>query len=84
MLGGALPFVASARERLHAALGAAMALRAIKSQGVVVAYVKHGECGREGLEGCAFSGFAAGFADNFVGAAASEKRGKSSERATVS
>jgi acetoin:2,6-dichlorophenolindophenol oxidoreductase subunit alpha len=37
-----LPFVESARERLYAALGAAMALRAIKSQGVVVAYVKHG------------------------------------------
>ena len=42
VLGGMLPFVASAQERLYAALGAAMALRAIKSQGVVVVYVKHG------------------------------------------
>ena len=42
-MGAALPFVESARDRLHGALGAAMALRAMKSRGVVVTYVKHGE-----------------------------------------
>ena len=42
-VGAALPFVASARDRLHGALGAAMALRATKSRGVVVTYVKRGE-----------------------------------------
>jgi TPP-dependent pyruvate/acetoin dehydrogenase alpha subunit len=83
-VGGALPFVASARDRLHGALGAAMALRATKSRGVVVAFVKRGEADEKVWKNVLSLASQQNLPMIFVVLPTLEKAGKSSERATVS
>jgi acetoin:2,6-dichlorophenolindophenol oxidoreductase subunit alpha len=83
-LGAALPFVASARNRLHGALGAAMALRAAKSRGVVVAYVKRGEADEKVWKDVLSLASQQNLPMIFVVLPAVEKTGKSGERALVS
>ena len=83
-LGAALPFVASARDRLHGALGAAMALRATKSRGVVVAYVKREEADEKVWKDVLSVASQQNLPMIFVVLPALEKTGKSSERAIVS
>jgi TPP-dependent pyruvate/acetoin dehydrogenase alpha subunit len=82
--GGALPFVASARDRLHGALGAAMALRAVKNQGVVVTYVRRGEADEKVWKDVLSVASEQILPMIFVVLPALEKAGKCSERATMS
>jgi TPP-dependent pyruvate/acetoin dehydrogenase alpha subunit len=83
-VGGALPFVASARDRLHGTLGAAMALRAMKSRGVVVTYVKRGEVDAKVWKDVLSVASQQILPMIFVVLPALAKGAKSSERATVS
>ena len=83
-VGAALPFVASARDRLHGALGAAMALRATKSRGVVVTYVKRGEVDEKVWKDVLSVASQQNLPMIFVVLPALEKTGKSNERTIVS
>ncbi len=84
-VGAAMPFVESARDRLHGALGAAMALRAMKSRGVVVAYCEAAAEADEKVWKDVLSVASQQILPMiFVVLPALAKTGKSSERATVS
>ena len=82
--GSALPFVESARDRLYAALGAARGLRAMKSPGVVVAYVKRREADEKVWKDVLSMASQRVLPMIFVVLPTPEKPGKSSERAMVS
>jgi acetoin:2,6-dichlorophenolindophenol oxidoreductase subunit alpha len=82
--GPLLPFIESARGRLHAALGAAMALRSMKSQGTVVAYVKHSEANDKVWKDVLRIASQQVLPMIFVVLPQLAKRGKTSDRAEVS